>query len=139
MFLSGSFSISTGMITAHQLYNYITDHASTYGMKPLRMSKSTICTDNKKGSPDLHEYALVVLWNRSNQSHPALKKSDSLLVGGFTPTSSFFFLSCFTCSSGSYKDLEGLHHHDDFDVSLVVCHNAAPFEEQSDGERHLLR
>ncbi|XP_013863525.1 protein SZT2 [Austrofundulus limnaeus] len=101
----GSFSISTGMITAHQLYNYITDHASTYGMKPLRMSKSTVCTDNKKGGPDLHEYALVALWN----------------------------------SSGSYKDLEGLHHHDDFDVSLVVCHNAAPFEEQSDGERHLLR
>ncbi|XP_047442743.1 KICSTOR complex protein SZT2 isoform X6 [Mugil cephalus] len=101
----GSFSISTGMITAHQLYNYITDHASTYGMKPLRMSKAAVTTDNKKGMPDLHEYALVALWN----------------------------------SSGSYKDLEGLHHHDDFDVSLVVCHNAAPFEEQSDGERHLLR
>lgn len=48
------------------------------------------------------------------------------------PSSSFF-------SSGSYKDLEGQHHHDDFDVTLVVCHNAAPFEEQSDGERHLLR
>ncbi|XP_072246292.1 KICSTOR complex protein SZT2 isoform X3 [Leuresthes tenuis] len=101
----GSFSISTGMITAHQLYNYITDHASTYGMKPLRMSKAAVSTDNKKGMPDLHEYALVALWN----------------------------------SSGSYRDLEGLHHHDDFDVSLVVCHNAAPFEEQSDGERHLLR
>ncbi|XP_026179162.1 KICSTOR complex protein SZT2 isoform X4 [Mastacembelus armatus] len=101
----GSFSISTGMITAHQLYNYITDHASTYGMKPLRMSKTAVATDNKKGMPDLHEYALVALWN----------------------------------SSGTYKDLEGLHHHDDFDVSLVVCHNAAPFEEQSDGERHLLR
>ncbi|XP_023249147.1 KICSTOR complex protein SZT2 [Seriola lalandi dorsalis] len=101
----GSFSISTGMITAHQLYNYITDHASTYSMKPLRMSKTAVTTDNKKGTPDLHEYALVALWN----------------------------------SSGSYKDLEGLHHHDDFDVSLVVCHNAAPFEEQSDGERHLLR
>ncbi|XP_074524267.1 KICSTOR complex protein SZT2 isoform X2 [Halichoeres trimaculatus] len=101
----GSFSISTGMITAHQLYNYITDHASTYGMKPLRMSKGTASTENKKGAPDLHEYALVALWN----------------------------------SSGSYKDLEGLHHHDDFDVSMVVCHNAVPFEEQSDGERHLLR
>ncbi|KAL6108601.1 szt2 [Pungitius sinensis] len=101
----GSFSISTEMITAHQLYNYITDHASTYGMKPLRMSKAVVATDNKKGMPDLHEYALVALWN----------------------------------SSGSYKDLEGLHHHDDFDVSLVVCHNASPFEEQSDGERYLLR
>ncbi|XP_053717013.1 KICSTOR complex protein SZT2 isoform X1 [Synchiropus splendidus] len=101
----GSFSIATGMITAHQLYNYMTDHASTYGMKPLRMSKTVVCTDNKKTSPDLHEYALVAVWN----------------------------------SSGSYKDLEGLHHHDDFDVSLVVCHNAVPFEEQSDGERHLLR
>ncbi|XP_069378746.1 KICSTOR complex protein SZT2 isoform X8 [Paralichthys olivaceus] len=103
--VQGSISISTGMITAHQLYNYITDHASTYGMKPLRMSKTAVTTDNKKGTPDLHEYALVTLWN----------------------------------SSGSYKDLEGLHHHDDFDVSLMVCHNAAPFEEQSDGERHLLR
>ncbi|XP_062853204.1 KICSTOR complex protein SZT2 [Trichomycterus rosablanca] len=103
----GSFSISTGMITAHQLYNYITDHAGTYGMKPLRMSKSAVTTDNKKGAQnaDQHEYALVALWN----------------------------------SSGSYKDLEGLRHHDDFDVSLLVCHNAAPFEEQSEGERHLLR
>ncbi|XP_061680638.1 KICSTOR complex protein SZT2 isoform X2 [Syngnathoides biaculeatus] len=103
--VQGSFSMSTGMITAHQLYNYITDHASTYGMKPLRMSKATFAADAKKASPDLHEYALVALWN----------------------------------SSGSYKDLEGLHHHDDFDVSLVVCHNAAPFEEQSEGERHSLR
>ncbi|XP_051562300.1 KICSTOR complex protein SZT2-like isoform X5 [Myxocyprinus asiaticus] len=103
----GSFSIPTGMITAHQLYNYITDHAGTYGMKPLRMSKAAVTTDNKKGVPsaDLHEYALVALWN----------------------------------SSGSYKDLDGLRHHDDFDVSLLVCHNAAPFEEQSEGERHLLR
>ncbi|XP_061593384.1 KICSTOR complex protein SZT2 isoform X2 [Cololabis saira] len=105
VFQAGSFSISTGMITAHQLYNYITDHASTYGMKPLRMSRSAAAADSKKGPPDLHEYALVDLWN----------------------------------SSGSYKDLEGVNHHDDFDVSLVVCHNAAPFEEQLDGERHLLR
>ncbi|XP_068174550.1 KICSTOR complex protein SZT2 isoform X2 [Antennarius striatus] len=101
----GSFSISTRMMTAHQLYSYITDHAGTYSMKPLRMSKATAPTDSKKGATDLHEYALVALWN----------------------------------SSGSYKDLEGLPHHDDFDVTLVVCHNAAPFEEQSDGERHLLR
>ncbi|XP_073726759.1 KICSTOR complex protein SZT2 [Misgurnus anguillicaudatus] len=103
----GNFSISTGMITAHQLYNYITDHAGTYGMKPLRMSKAAVTTDNKKGAPssDLHEYALVALWN----------------------------------SSGSYKDLDGLRHHDDFDVSLLVCHNATPFEEQSEGERHLLK
>ncbi|XP_051929765.1 KICSTOR complex protein SZT2 isoform X2 [Hippocampus zosterae] len=101
----GSFSTATRMITAHQLYNYITDHASIYGMKPLRISKAAVTTEAKKAAPDQHEYALVALWN----------------------------------SSGSYKDLEGLHHHDDFDVSLVVCHNAAPFEEQSEGERHLLR
>ncbi|XP_066547973.1 SZT2 subunit of KICSTOR complex isoform X3 [Amia ocellicauda] len=103
----GSFSLPMGLITAHQLYNYITDHAGTYGMKPLRMSKSAMSGGDKKGAPstDLHEYALVALWN----------------------------------SSGSYKDLEGLRHHDDFDVSLLVCHNAAPFEEQSEGERHLLR
>lgn len=61
---SGSFSISTGMITAHQLYNYITDHAGTYGMKPLRMSKTTVATEAKKGTADLHEYALVAVWNR---------------------------------------------------------------------------
>ncbi|XP_048108666.1 KICSTOR complex protein SZT2 isoform X5 [Alosa alosa] len=103
----GSFSISTGMTTAHQLYNYITDHAGTYGMKPLRMSKAPPAPESKKGAPsaDLHEYALVALWN----------------------------------SSGTFKDLDGLRHHDDFDVSLLVCHNAAPFEEQSEGERHLLR
>lgn len=64
MCLLGSFSISTGMITAHQLYNYITDHACTYGMKPLRMSKTAAATDAKKGAPDLHEYALVAVWNR---------------------------------------------------------------------------
>nr|XP_061790319.1 KICSTOR complex protein SZT2-like [Nerophis lumbriciformis] len=101
----GNLSMSTGMITAHQLYNYMTDHAGAYGMKPLRMSKAAAAYDGKKTAPDLYEYALVAVWN----------------------------------SSGSYKDLEGLHHHDDFDVSLVVCHNAAPFEEQSEGERHLLR
>lgn len=128
----GSFSISTGMITAHQLYNYITDHASTYGMKPLRMSKAAVATDNKKGAADLHEYALVALWNRYRWMN--LSPSLSCFILRFLFSCSH---SCF--SSGSYKDLEGLHHHDDFDVSLVVCHNAAPFEEQSDGERHLLR
>uniref|UniRef100_A0AAY4B5N6 SZT2 n=1 Tax=Denticeps clupeoides TaxID=299321 RepID=A0AAY4B5N6_9TELE len=78
----------TGMIAAHQLYNYITDHAGTYGMKPLRMLTCHV------GLPN---------------------------------------------SSGTFKDLEGLRHHDDFDVSLLVCHNAAPFEEQSEVERHTLR
>ncbi|XP_058890998.1 KICSTOR complex protein SZT2 isoform X7 [Acipenser ruthenus] len=101
----GVFSFPTGVITAHQLYNYITDHAGTYNMKPLRMSKSAL-SDGRKGTAnaELHEYALVALWN----------------------------------SSRSYKDSEGLRHHDDFDVSLLVCHNAAPFEEQSEGERNLL-
>lgn len=51
------------MITAHQLYNYITDHASTYGMKPLRMSKSA-GAEAKKGAPELHEYALMAAWSR---------------------------------------------------------------------------
>ncbi|CAL8307241.1 unnamed protein product [Lota lota] len=103
----GSFSVSTGMITAHQLYNYITDHASTYSMKPVRMSKAACTADGKKGGPsaEQHEYALVALWN----------------------------------SSGSYKDPEGLQHYDDFDVSLLVCHNAAPFEEQLEGDRHMLK
>lgn len=45
----------------------------------------------------------------------------------------------FFYSSGSYKDSEGLRHHDEFDVSLLVCHSAAPFEEQSETERHVLR
>lgn len=63
---AGSFSVTTGTITAHQLYNYITDHAGTYGMKPLRMSKSATSAESKKGAPnaDQHEYALVALWNR---------------------------------------------------------------------------
>lgn len=52
------------MITAHQLYNYITDHAGTYGMKPLRMSKTAVATEAKKGAADHHEYALVAVWNR---------------------------------------------------------------------------
>ncbi|KAM6963146.1 KICSTOR complex protein SZT2 [Aplochiton taeniatus] len=104
----GTFSTSTGVMTAHQLYNYMTDHAVSYRMKPLRMSKTAGTADHRKGAPagtDLHEYALVALWN----------------------------------SSGCYKDLEGLRHHDDFDVSLLVCHDSGPFEEQAEGERHLLR
>lgn len=61
----GVFSFPTGVITAHQLYNYITDHAGTYNMKPLRMSKSAL-SDGRKGTAnaELHEYALVALWNR---------------------------------------------------------------------------
>ncbi|KAM9762161.1 KICSTOR complex protein SZT2-like [Menidia menidia] len=55
----GSLSFSTGLITAHQLYNYITDHASSYGLKPLRMSRP----DGRRGA-ELHEYGLVALWNR---------------------------------------------------------------------------
>lgn len=42
-------------------------------------------------------------------------------------------------SSGSYLDAEGRRHQDDFDVSLLVCHWAAPFEEQGEAERHVLR
>lgn len=42
-------------------------------------------------------------------------------------------------SSGSYLDSEGLRHQDDFDVSLLVCHCAVPFEEQGEAERHVLR
>ncbi len=128
----GSFSISTGMITAHQLYNYITDHAGTYGMKPLRMSKAAVTTDNKKGAPsaDLHEYALVALWNRYCNGSLLVWAEDVLVST---------LIMLFSWSSGSFTDLEGLRHHDDFDVSLLVCHNAVPFEEQSEGERHLLR
>uniref|UniRef100_A0A8C2TAU1 SZT2 subunit of KICSTOR complex n=1 Tax=Coturnix japonica TaxID=93934 RepID=A0A8C2TAU1_COTJA len=103
----GMLALPTNMITAHQLYNYIADHANTYHMKPLRMARPATSTDNKKGTPgtEQNEYALVSIWN----------------------------------SSGSYKDSEGLRHHDDFDVSLLVCHSAAPFEEQSEAERRMLR
>ncbi|XP_042661964.1 KICSTOR complex protein SZT2 isoform X2 [Tyto alba] len=103
----GMLALPTSMITAHQLYNYIADHANTYHMKPLRMARPATGSDNKKGTPgtEQNEYALVSIWN----------------------------------SSGSYKDSEGLRHHDDFDVSLLVCHNAAPFEEQSEAERRMLR
>ncbi|XP_030906559.2 KICSTOR complex protein SZT2 isoform X5 [Melopsittacus undulatus] len=103
----GTLALPTNMITAHQLYNYIADHANTYHMKPLRMARPAAGSDNKKGTPgtEQNEYALVSIWN----------------------------------SSGSYKDSEGLRHHDDFDVSLLVCHSAAPFEEQSEAERRMLR
>lgn len=89
---SGSFSISTGMITAHQLYNYITDHASTYSMKPLRMSKAVATTDNKKGTPDLHEYALVALWNRYKYLRIA-EYIYSPYISCFISTFSVFFLA----------------------------------------------
>ncbi|XP_067997638.1 KICSTOR complex protein SZT2 isoform X2 [Melanerpes formicivorus] len=103
----GTLALPTNMITAHQLYNYIADHANTYHMKPLRMARPATSSDSKKGTPgtEQNEYALVSIWN----------------------------------SSGSYKDSEGLRHHDDFDVSLLVCHSAAPFEEQSEAERRMLR
>ncbi|XP_047581362.1 KICSTOR complex protein SZT2 isoform X2 [Lutra lutra] len=93
----GTLELSTPLIAAHQLYNYVADHASSYHMKPLRMARP--------GGPEHNEYALVSAWN----------------------------------SSGSYLDSEGLRHQDDFDVSLLVCHCAAPFEEQGEAERHVLR
>ncbi|XP_022353158.1 LOW QUALITY PROTEIN: KICSTOR complex protein SZT2, partial [Enhydra lutris kenyoni] len=93
----GTLELSTPLIAAHQLYNYVADHASSYHMKPLRMARP--------GGPEHNEYALVSAWN----------------------------------SSGSYLDSEGLCHQDDFDVSLLVCHCAAPFEEQGEAERHVLR
>ncbi|XP_078074903.1 SZT2 subunit of KICSTOR complex isoform X3 [Mustelus asterias] len=103
----GTIALSTNMTTAHQLYNYITDHASIYGMKPLRMSRTAMSMDGRRGTQntEMHEYALVALWNRS----------------------------------GSYKDSEGIRHHDEFDVSLLVCHSAGPFEEQPETERNMLR
>uniref|UniRef100_A0A4W3GX49 SZT2 subunit of KICSTOR complex n=1 Tax=Callorhinchus milii TaxID=7868 RepID=A0A4W3GX49_CALMI len=91
----GNICLSTNMTTAHQLYNYITDHASIYGMKPLRMSRMTV------------KFNLISL--------------------------------CFVLRSGSYKDSEGIRHHDEFDVSLLVCHSAGPFEEQPETEHNMLR
>ncbi|ELW62137.1 Protein SZT2 [Tupaia chinensis] len=93
----GTLELPTPLIAAHQLYNYVADHASSYHMKPLRMARP--------GGPEHNEYALVSAWH----------------------------------SSGSYLDSEGLRHQDDFDVSLLVCHCAAPFEEQGEAERHILR
>ncbi|XP_042318948.1 KICSTOR complex protein SZT2 isoform X3 [Sceloporus undulatus] len=103
----GALALPTNTIMAHHLYNYITDHASTYHMKPLRMARPGTSTDGKKGTPgpEPNEYALVSIWN----------------------------------SSGSYKDSEGLRHHDDFDVSMLVCHSAPPFEEQNEADRLMLR
>ncbi|KAH0618708.1 hypothetical protein JD844_018143 [Phrynosoma platyrhinos] len=103
----GALALPTNTIMAHHLYNYITDHASTYHMKPLRMARPGTSTDGKKGTPgpEPNEYALVSIWN----------------------------------SSGSYKDSEGVRHHDDFDVSMLVCHSALPFEDQSEADRLLLR
>ncbi|XP_071984543.1 KICSTOR complex protein SZT2 isoform X3 [Engystomops pustulosus] len=105
----GLLSVPTEIIAAHQLYNYIADHASTYHMKPLRMVRPSVHGSNGKksggGGSEQNEYGLVSIWN----------------------------------SSGLYKDSEGTQHHDDFDVSLLVCHSAAPFEEQTEQERHVLR
>ncbi|CAJ0965098.1 unnamed protein product [Ranitomeya imitator] len=103
----GLLSVPTEIIAAHQLYNYVADHASTYHMKPLRMVRPSVLGSNgkKSSSAEQNEYGLVSIWN----------------------------------SSGLYKDSEGAQHHDDFDVSLLVCHSAAPFEEQSEQERHVLR
>ncbi|XP_044530766.1 KICSTOR complex protein SZT2 [Gracilinanus agilis] len=94
----GTMELPTQLIAAHQLYNYVADHASTYNLKPLRMARPG-------GGPEHNEYALVSVWN----------------------------------SPGIYQDSEGLRHQDDFDVSLLVCHCAAPFEEQGEAERHVLR
>uniref|UniRef100_A0A8B9LKH5 SZT2 subunit of KICSTOR complex n=1 Tax=Astyanax mexicanus TaxID=7994 RepID=A0A8B9LKH5_ASTMX len=69
--------------------------------------------------------SLISYFFHASWHHVLLHQSYTLLLDNFI--------------SGTYKDLEGLRHHDDFDVSLLVCHNAAPFEEQSEGERHLLR
>ncbi|XP_012377406.2 KICSTOR complex protein SZT2 isoform X2 [Dasypus novemcinctus] len=95
----GTLELPTPLIAAHQLYNYVADHASSYHMKPLRMARP--------GGPEHNEYALVSAWHSSGP--------------------------------GSYLNSEGLRHQDDFDVSLLVCHCAAPFEEQGEAERHVLR
>lgn len=53
---SGTLELSTPLIAAHQLYNYVADHASSYHMKPLRMARP--------GGPEHNEYALVSAWHR---------------------------------------------------------------------------
>lgn len=52
----GTLELSTPLIAAHQLYNYVADHASSYHMKPLRMARP--------GGPEHNEYALVSAWHR---------------------------------------------------------------------------
>lgn len=53
---SGTLELPTPLIAAHQLYNYVADHASSYHMKPLRMARP--------GGPEHNEYALVSTWYR---------------------------------------------------------------------------
>ena len=53
---SGTLELPTPLIAAHQLYNYVADHASSYHMKPLRMARP--------GGPEHNEYALVSVWHR---------------------------------------------------------------------------
>lgn len=62
----GMLSIPTEIIAAHQLYNYIADHASTYHMKPLRMVRPSALGSNgkKSTSGEQNEYGLVSIWNR---------------------------------------------------------------------------
>lgn len=52
----GTLELPTPLIAAHQLYNYVADHASSYHMKPLRMARP--------GGPEHNEYALVSAWHR---------------------------------------------------------------------------
>lgn len=54
--LIGTLELPTPLIAAHQLYNYVADHASSYHMKPLRMARP--------GGPEHNEYALVSAWHR---------------------------------------------------------------------------
>lgn len=53
---AGTLELPTPLIAAHQLYNYVADHASSYHMKPLRMARP--------GGPEHNEYALVSAWHR---------------------------------------------------------------------------
>lgn len=81
-------------------------------------------------------------WSWS-QGHPC-RRGTRVLLGrkggpGFIGTPGLTSPRPPLLSSGSYLDSEGLRHQDDFDVSLLVCHCAAPFEEQGEAERHVLR
>ncbi|XP_075472186.1 KICSTOR complex protein SZT2 isoform X4 [Ascaphus truei] len=84
----GMLSLPTGMIAAHQLYNYIADHASTYRMKPLRMIRPAVLGSNGKkcASGEQNEYGLVAIWNSSGsyKDSEGLRHNDdfdvSLLV-----------------------------------------------------------
>uniref|UniRef100_A0A8C4QMF7 SZT2 subunit of KICSTOR complex n=1 Tax=Eptatretus burgeri TaxID=7764 RepID=A0A8C4QMF7_EPTBU len=60
-------------------------------------------------------------------------------IGGTAGPGQNYALVSLSSRTGSYKDVSGMRHHDDFDVSLIICHVDLLTDEQPQGEEHHLR